>query len=145
MSKLIFFWSYAYLIFSLFPFFPLYFQVGGKWQGDAVFLLREILLNRCVDIQVMVSYTWIYTKMVVLHTNCSESGDIGYKSVCVCGRSFQLTQGDPSQLSSSLMGWASAGSSVTTNTPPWTWLSQHRRSKFWIVLVSVSQDQACLP
>ncbi|KAM8749037.1 RING finger protein 17 isoform 2-T3 [Acanthopagrus schlegelii] len=27
--------------------------VGGKWQGDAVFLLREILLNRCVDVQVM--------------------------------------------------------------------------------------------
>ncbi|XP_073330079.1 RING finger protein 17 isoform X2 [Pagrus major] len=27
--------------------------VGGKWQGDAVVLLREILLNRCVNIQVM--------------------------------------------------------------------------------------------
>lgn len=57
MRKLISLWSYVYLIFSFFPFFPPSLQVGGKWQGDAVFLLREILLNRCVDIQVMVSYT----------------------------------------------------------------------------------------
>ncbi|KAM9347789.1 LOW QUALITY PROTEIN: RING finger protein 17 [Symphorus nematophorus] len=27
--------------------------VGGRWQWDAVALLREMLLNRCVDIQVM--------------------------------------------------------------------------------------------
>ncbi|XP_044072779.1 RING finger protein 17 isoform X2 [Siniperca chuatsi] len=27
--------------------------VGGKWQRDAVALLREMLLNRCVDMQVM--------------------------------------------------------------------------------------------
>ncbi|XP_051260855.1 RING finger protein 17 [Dicentrarchus labrax] len=27
--------------------------VGGRWQGDAVALMKEMLLNRCVDIQVM--------------------------------------------------------------------------------------------
>ncbi|XP_026232525.1 RING finger protein 17 isoform X2 [Anabas testudineus] len=27
--------------------------VGGKWQQDAVALMREVLLNRCVDIQVV--------------------------------------------------------------------------------------------
>ncbi|XP_074513953.1 RING finger protein 17 [Sebastes fasciatus] len=27
--------------------------VGGRWQRDAVALLREVLLNRCVDMQVM--------------------------------------------------------------------------------------------
>lgn len=70
-------------------------------------------------------------------------------SVCVCGRSYRLTQGDPSEWSSSWTGWASAGSCATTNTVPWTRLSQDRRSVLeslhWALSVSVSQDEAGLP
>lgn len=45
------------LIFPLFllnSFLSRSLQVGGKWQWDAVALLRETLLNRSVDVQVMV-------------------------------------------------------------------------------------------
>ena len=35
-------------------------QVGRTWQWDAVALLKELLLNRCVDMQVMVRW--------ILHT-----------------------------------------------------------------------------
>lgn len=34
----------------------LFLQFGGKWQMDAVALLREILLNRTVDMDVKVEY-----------------------------------------------------------------------------------------
>lgn len=35
-------------------------QVGGTWQKGAVALMREVLLNRSVDLHVMVKYITTY-------------------------------------------------------------------------------------
>lgn len=45
-------------------------QVGGVWHKDAVLLLREALLNRSVDIEVMVG--------LCLHTY------IVFSKICCC-------------------------------------------------------------
>lgn len=48
-------------IVSLFP------QLGGKWQLDAVALLREMLLNRSVDMDVKVEVPVVPAVELVVH------------------------------------------------------------------------------
>lgn len=49
-------------IVSLFP------QLGGKWQLDAVALLREMLLNRSVDMDVKVEVPVVPRVELVVHS-----------------------------------------------------------------------------
>lgn len=40
-------------------------QIGGNWQWAAVALLKEMLLNRCMDIQVMVE---LHINVICIHS-----------------------------------------------------------------------------
>lgn len=75
-------------------------QVGGRWQRDALDLLREMLLNRCVNIQVLVKLHFVASHLhryvIVLEINVCH--------LCVHDRSCRLIRGDLLLLNSSWMG-----------------------------------------
>lgn len=66
--------SCVHLISSLVSHFCPSPQVGGKWQQDAVAMLREMLLNRSVDIDIMVEFPETHCIVVLLLPTAANIG-----------------------------------------------------------------------